>query len=228
MKPAVIVVQVGDSASFRCVFDEKNKLFTVECTPLLLSLSPQIILFSPTSLPTALNSKNEKCLTGSIAGNMHGLEISLHPVTSGDFLLCLTDGFLDHLTRNKHATMESLVPTLSVLVGELLMQILRKVAAAEDEEGRKVPLGLLFNGFMEYTQSVADEKLKSEDIRECDLDDASCIALLVPFFAVPKSGNAYYFFKPVAPPIHPPKRPFGDVIKTIFAGKSLRQSEQEE
>lgn len=174
-----------------------------------------------------MNSTNQKCVDASIAGNMNGMDISLKRVRSGDFILCLTDGLLDHLTMDRHSTMKEYERVMNNIMGELMLQIVKDVSSA-DEVDRSAHLKKIFVGFQEYSAALAKVKLEQDIIRECELDDVGCIALLVPFFDIFEDGNLYRFFKPNVSPLAPPKRPWGDVIKTIFGGKTLHGTTMEE
>lgn len=196
--PAVIVVQVGDSASFRFSFDEKRSLFS----------------------SNVLSSTARQCEDASIAGNMDGMDISLRPVKSGDFILCLTDGLLDHLSMIRHPQMEEVAGVLNNILGEMMMQIMKDLVSA-DENSQKIHLKRIFGGIREYSLAVANLKLSEEKIRECELDDVAGVVFVVPFLEISSDLDVCKFFSPKTPLLAPPPRSWGDTFNLMLYGKSF-------
>jgi hypothetical protein len=167
-----------------------------------------------------LNSTAKQCEDSSIAGDMDGMDISLRPVKSGDFILCLTDGLLDHLSMVRHPQMEEVVGVLNKILGEMMMQILKDVVSA-DENSRKTHLKRIFDGIREYSLAVANLKLSEEKIRECELDDVAGVVFVVPFLDIPSDLDVCRFFNPSAPLVAPPQRSWGDTFNLMLYGKSF-------
>jgi hypothetical protein len=159
-RPAVIVIHLGDSAAFQMSFQESTHSYSIEC----------------------INSTERSCTDGSIAGNIKGMDISLKLVRSGDFLLCCTDGILDHLTYDRHSTVEMQSKTLNMLLEEMMLDRLEKAMRIEDEKERLQSFEEIMIGLFEYTKTLCEEKLAQDLIRESELDDVGIALGLVPFF----------------------------------------------
>eukprot|EP00008_Paramoeba_atlantica_P008509 CAMPEP_0201485660 /NCGR_PEP_ID=MMETSP0151_2-20130828/9753_1 /ASSEMBLY_ACC=CAM_ASM_000257 /TAXON_ID=200890 /ORGANISM="Paramoeba atlantica, Strain 621/1 / CCAP 1560/9" /LENGTH=342 /DNA_ID=CAMNT_0047869893 /DNA_START=742 /DNA_END=1770 /DNA_ORIENTATION=- len=179
-QPAVIVIQIGDSSCFRYSY-RKQRGYTVE----------------------PLTNEKKKVLNSTIAGDMRGMEITIHPLRTGDVFILMTDGLVDHLGATRRPSMEEQIATLQ-LTSEMVFQVVHdsirrkylitnpspenqrakspnKIARTKSPQPAQT-LTELYQGIFEFSKVNAEEKLKQEIIREAELDDVGCVIAVAPFF----------------------------------------------